>query len=124
MCDDFVTLRYFFLMSADEHTRILNFTISPSMTSELQPYECVIITNWRVIKSTDKQPIASGEQPSVKQALGVLAYARCETKIGGEPFLGKFPMNHNAILQELLLTNSPDERTSLLHSLGKNKLMK
>ena len=50
--------------------------------------------------------------------LGILAYARCETKVGGEPFLGKFPMNHNAILQELLLTNTPEERKSLLHGLG------
>ena len=32
--------------------------------------------------------------------------------------LGKFPMNHNAILQELLLTNSPEERKSQLHCLG------
>ena len=27
-------------------------------------------------------------------------------------------MNHNAILQELLLTNSPEERKSQLHCLG------
>ena len=38
--------------------------------------------------------------------------------------LGKFPMNHNAILQELLLTHSPEERTSLLHGLGKNIVKK
>ena len=80
----------FLLLLADEHTRILNFTISPSMSSELCPYECLIISHWTVTKSTDGSKIGSGEQPSVKQALGILAYARCETKVGGEPFLGNY----------------------------------
>ena len=40
------------------------------MTSEIFPYEGLIITTWSVIKSTDKSKIGSGEQPSVKQALG------------------------------------------------------
>ena len=115
-----LTFVYFLLLvSADEHTRILNFTVTPSITAEIMPSECSIITNWRVVKMTDKQPIASGEQPSVKQGLGVLAYARCETKIGGEPFLGKFPINHHAIMQELLLTHTPEERKSKLHGLGR-----
>ena len=78
------------LFSADEHTRILNFTINASMSAELCPYECSIITDWSVIRSTDKAKIGTGEQPSVKQGLGVLAYARCETKVGGESFLGKY----------------------------------
>ena len=58
------------------------------MSSVICPYEGLLITSWKVVKSTDKSAIGAGEQPSVKQALGVLAYARCETKIGGESFLG------------------------------------
>ena len=48
---------------SDKSTKILNFNILPSMTSEIYPEMGHLITEWQV-KDQDGNNIATGDQPS------------------------------------------------------------
>ena len=102
---------------SDANTRILSFSILPSMNSELYPSEGVVVTEWKVTTSAG-QPIPGDEQIGCIQAFGVFAYSRCILKIGGDNFLPSFPMNHHALFHEMITRYDPDERKTLLYSIG------
>ena len=50
---------------SDDHTKNLNFSILPSMTSEFYPSESVIITEWRVTRE-DGTVLSKAEQVGKK----------------------------------------------------------